>query len=83
MASPPLIRIPQRAARPTAVNLCWALERMKSFARANLDNDNTLYVILDNNQTPDETFAFLADSNLGSPQVPEPLIFGGTVARTC
>ncbi len=25
------------ATRPTAVNLCWALERMKSFARANLD----------------------------------------------
>ena len=25
------------ATRPTAVNLCWALERMKSFTRANLD----------------------------------------------
>ncbi len=25
------------ATRPTAVNLCWALDRMKSFARANLD----------------------------------------------
>jgi len=25
------------ATRPTAVNLCWALERMKNFARANLD----------------------------------------------
>jgi methylthioribose-1-phosphate isomerase len=29
------------ATRPTAVNLCWALERMKSFARANLDRSVT------------------------------------------
>lgn len=34
---------------------------LDQLARSSVDNDNTLYIILANKETPDETFAFLAD----------------------